>query len=267
MAILPNCNSQKDIILTSKIVDTKTKEGLPFAHVLIRGKTHGAVTDETGKFKLSVTKFDTLQVSMLGYQRRIVSVNNIRLPIELSPVSHQLEEAVIISKYQTFNYGGVKPRKKVIYVEEGEMQGTEIGTEILDIPTSSYVDGIQFFLRSNRCDSILFRLRLYEHDVDEVANIGRNLINKDITFMVDNSKKWIRIPLSAHQIFLRSKAVIVTIEALRTWGNKTEKPDFTIPYDKKVKGFGKFRKYSSDQGWGGYSYKGRGLSFFLELRS
>jgi len=135
---------------------------------------------------------------------------------------------------------------------------------ISDIPPGHRLEAVNVFLKKNRCDSILFRVRLYA--LDEDSDPEELLHYQDILHQIGGQKKWVRIDLEAYGIRILGARVLVTLEALASWGNNTERPDFSLAYDKDIGCCAKLRQYSKVVGWLSYALKGGGLAFNFELR-
>ena len=239
---------------------------IPFAHAGIIGSTIGFVGDQQGVFTFSTVQIDqndSIYFQAIGYQPKTLLIRELDSILYLEQEIYSLKEVVISSNVEVLKIGGTKPTRREINWEGLEMKGTEIGTYITDIPENSRVLAVNYYMKKNRCDSILFRLRVYE-TTEQFFNL--QLLNTtDITFMVGSENKWIRIPVEEDNMVINQNIVLVTIEALQLWGIKDEKPPFSLTYDRVVNGFGSFRQHSRDKGWGGYTFKGRGLSFNLEI--
>ena len=68
--IFCNLYAQKaDIIQVKGIVVNKKLEPLPFAHILVKSKNFGTISDENGKFDFFIEKGDTLIFSCVGYKK------------------------------------------------------------------------------------------------------------------------------------------------------------------------------------------------------
>lgn len=99
---------QESIALKGKVIDTETKEVLPFSYVTVEDEAIGTVTNGEGLFELIIPtslKEKRIIFSYLGYKRKLIPVNKLleidSLVIELSMNAHQLKAVVI------------KPTKKI----------------------------------------------------------------------------------------------------------------------------------------------------------
>lgn len=101
---------------------------------MLKGSSHGTVTDIDGKFSLSVSKLPvTLVVSYVGYQEKEVKVSSFdgALTISLTEDSQLLDE-VIVTGYGTF--------KKSAYAGSAANVKAD---KIADVPSVSFQDRLQ----------------------------------------------------------------------------------------------------------------------------
>ncbi len=81
--------------------DAETGEPIPYANVLIKGKTVGTTTDFDGKFSLSVPQGSkSLVVTYIGYETYEVVIGNTYIDILLNSDVLMLE-AVVVAEYST----------------------------------------------------------------------------------------------------------------------------------------------------------------------
>ena len=77
------------------IIDTKTKENIPFVNLIFVGTSTGTVSDFEGIFFLETDeKVDSLFISCLGYKNKTISINANGfndLIIELEPQDNILD--------------------------------------------------------------------------------------------------------------------------------------------------------------------------------
>ena len=94
--------SQLDFNISGKIVDSKSKKGIPFAYVRLDGYSIGTVSDENGFFKVKIEeKYSKTNIvfSYLGYKNHQLSVleasKNQNQIIKLVQTTSELEEIVV----------------------------------------------------------------------------------------------------------------------------------------------------------------------------
>src|SRR5690349_8143874 len=57
-----------DRIITGTIRDSESGQGLPGVSIIVKGTPNGSITDQDGKFQLSVPEKATIVISFIGYQ-------------------------------------------------------------------------------------------------------------------------------------------------------------------------------------------------------
>ena len=81
------------------VTDTLTGEALPFISVLVKGTTVGAMTDNSGKFSLSVpVNARQLLVSSIGYKAKTVLLNTVKstyVKIQIASTGYNITEVVV----------------------------------------------------------------------------------------------------------------------------------------------------------------------------
>lgn len=103
--------SAQDLQLTGRVLDSETKEPLPFVNIVYTEKGTGTTTNLNGYFTIPVSdKLSTLRFSYVGYELKSVSVHGIDLSLplvaELQKKSFEIEELTI--------YPGVNPAHRII---------------------------------------------------------------------------------------------------------------------------------------------------------
>ncbi len=69
--------AREKVTLQGQVLDCETKETLPFANVLsIQNKT-GTATNFEGNFYLETTSDDSLRITFIGYEQKIISVKEL----------------------------------------------------------------------------------------------------------------------------------------------------------------------------------------------
>lgn len=86
--------------LAGVLLDERTNQPIPGASVLIKGTTHGVVTDVDGNFYFQTgQKFPfTLVISSVGYQKREFIAEGTPVKIYLKELTEELNEIVVTSR-------------------------------------------------------------------------------------------------------------------------------------------------------------------------
>lgn len=91
-----NAQQQKKNQIMGVVVDDKTGESIIGATVKLLGANVGVITDLDGKFTISASPKDELQVSFVGYITRTLKVGNQKvISISLAEDAQQLDEVVV----------------------------------------------------------------------------------------------------------------------------------------------------------------------------
>lgn len=134
-------NQQLKHQVSGVIVDSSSKEPLIGVSILVKGTSSGTVTDIDGKFSLSVSASDILELSYVGYKTQTIKVGaKDYFEINLSADKKLLDEVVVVG------YGSMKksdltgavvsanlkdfkktPHSNVIEVLQGTVPGLNVG--------------------------------------------------------------------------------------------------------------------------------------------
>lgn len=119
MSFVSHMEAQTKII-KGNIKDSKSKENLPGATIVVAGTTIGTATDENGNFMLSVPDTATkIVVSSLGLATKVVAISGDVLNISMDPDGIVLKEMVVTAL-------GVSKEKKSLGYNVSEVSGTEL---------------------------------------------------------------------------------------------------------------------------------------------
>lgn len=93
--------AQDKKLISGQIIDSNTKEPLPFASISLKHSMLGTISNEDGVFDFyypNTITTDTLQASYLGYQVFSVNLQSVgnSIKIELEPYSTEIEEVVVM---------------------------------------------------------------------------------------------------------------------------------------------------------------------------
>ena len=92
------------------VTDSLTGEVLPFISIQLKGTAIGAMTDNSGKFSLSVPfSAQLLSATSIGYKQKSIMLSNAKhgiLKIQLSPTSYRITEVVVKSSKKKYKKKG-----------------------------------------------------------------------------------------------------------------------------------------------------------------
>ncbi|HSH65300.1 MAG TPA: mucoidy inhibitor MuiA family protein, partial [Bacteroidia bacterium] len=148
--------------VNGKVIDSETKEGVPFATVIVEGTTVGTTSNADGGFSLALPpNTKNIIVSYIGYEKRIVPVTNSFITVALQP-GQKLEETVVTE---------MAPSRDVKMLS-GKVAGVQIKTPGTSIRTKSMPEVEQTENQTS-----------FDFDIKEPYTIGSD--NKNITVDMD----------------------------------------------------------------------------------
>ncbi len=239
--------AQQDV-LVGQVVDTDTKEGIPFCNVFYAGSTIGVATDFEGNFQMPYNaKFDSLAVSAVGYQSQKIPLipGKKNYQFYMQSVSVSLEEVVVFAGENPANriVRGIIERKKTNSLHDQQDYRVERYEKVeLDL------DNIDEEVRQSK---FLKPFDFVFENIDTVSDEKPFLpfyVTESITDVYyDSGKGQMReIPLARKVSGVTNSTVVEFINSMNT--------DFNL-YDNNVKFLGKsFAAPFSDRGFFYYEY-------------
>ena len=81
--------------INGQVFDSETNEPLIGATVVVLSSRHGAMTNVNGQFSISANPADSIEISFIGYERKLVSCAQANLVVSLLPSVNNLQQIVI----------------------------------------------------------------------------------------------------------------------------------------------------------------------------
>ncbi|HLF33382.1 MAG TPA: carboxypeptidase-like regulatory domain-containing protein [Cyclobacteriaceae bacterium] len=91
----------KPVRITGKVMNSRTREPVPFAHIVNASRNTGTATGETGEFSIVTGRHDSLKFTAIGFEDKIIFLRDssdlslLYFSIYLEPRSYLLEEVDI----------------------------------------------------------------------------------------------------------------------------------------------------------------------------
>jgi hypothetical protein len=91
----------KPVRITGKVMNSRTREPVPFAHIVNASRNTGAATGESGEFSIVTGRNDSLKFTAIGFEDKIIFLRDSSdlslnyFSIYLEPKSYLLEEVDI----------------------------------------------------------------------------------------------------------------------------------------------------------------------------
>lgn len=241
------------------VLDRKGNRPLPYVNIGVLNKEVGTVSDEAGKFRLTLNdefENDTIRISSIGYKPIEILVNTVKkkeqpVRIELSEEISALEEVVITAKaFRKKNLGNKTESKFLSTGFSYDQLGAEMGVKINVRKRPTFVDAFNFNISHNRLSAkSVFRINFYTVENNRPKE---NIMTKNILVPIEPKQTGkITVDLAPYDLVL-SDDVIVSLEWVDTEGdnNKGEAIFFSLGMFNsgtllKKSSQAKFKKYSS----------------------
>jgi len=251
--------------ISGQVIDSKTKEPLPYVNIGILNRGTGTVTNTDGNFMLEINNNfinDTLRVSMIGYKPIDFLIKNIQskqrpLSIKLIEQVSELNEVVITSKVFKKKKIGNKTKSKFISTGFGYGQlGAEMGIKINVRKNPTFIDAFNFNVSYNRLSAkSIFRLNIYSIKKNKPFE---NILTKNILIPIKPKQTGlITFDLKPYNIILKEDAII-TLEWVDNQGKNKKRE--AIFFSLGILNSGTLYKKSSQAKFKKYSKMGVGFN-------
>lgn len=242
--------------LSGQVFDYQSKKTLPYTAITVKNSHLGTYSDDNGRFTIDCKTTDTLFLSLVGYEPKILAVTAIRDSIFLKMSNVLLREIVVAktvlkpkydmgkadkfgeSKTEWLGYYRKKERKgydlrlreTAVLIENPHRRGLRISTVRCLIAKNRdyfyYDENDEEQLKSVKNERLLVRLRIYSPDEN-----GRpsefDLLKESIVREVEIRETELDFDVSQYKIILPVSGFFVSLEFLGLLKNKT-----FIPYEK-----------------------------------
>ncbi|SDH88035.1 carboxypeptidase-like regulatory domain-containing protein [Winogradskyella thalassocola] len=200
---------------------------LPIAYVNISfGDKDGIYTDNNGQFNLRLIASDSMQLSALGYETKIVFVDSIKEQlIVLNPVTTQLEEVVLSDKKRKFKTEKTKPindkdflnsyrnpiGSEIACLIENNFSDNEVQIKSIIIP--SYNKTMDFSGKKKQVlkrhpFATLYSISFY---TNENGLPGKEITTESIVILFNEKTDKLNIDLEQHQIYLPKNGLYLAL--------------------------------------------------------
>ncbi|GAB3638912.1 hypothetical protein GCM10027422_45030 [Hymenobacter arcticus] len=156
--------------ITGRVTDARTGQPLPFVNIGVVGKALGTVSNEQGQYGLAFQESlanDTVRVSYLGYQPRLLTLRQLRAQpaVALTAAAVALAEVRVagtntLRRTRTLGFDG-DSETTTLTVSNAKDLGAEIGTIIHLKHAPSRVLNVKFNVAYNHGSDFAFRVNIY----------------------------------------------------------------------------------------------------------
>ena len=207
-------------IISGNITD-ENKKVLPYTNIGVIGLNKGTISSDKGLYSINISNIDkekTLRFSYVGFKNvdfrigDLISDKASILNITMKEETFQLDEIVIKPNNEKPVFIGAKKRGRKSWIWSEAIKGAEIGT-LFKIDKPTLLKKVYFHVNKNYCDSIYYRLRIYDGTGEFPS---KTINNEDIRFISKIKKGWESVDVSDYDIKINTD-FIITLETLESW--------------------------------------------------
>ena len=209
--------------LKALIIDSETKEGIPYVNIWVKNENIGTTSNEKGEFELKIENPKIILFSAIGFETKEISSDLIKNSVELEPLVTELDEVVIKTKKLTkeLTIGEFNKNKINFYFACGTKPWItarffKYENQYKQTP---FLKQIRLLTRSDVRDS-KFNIRLYS--VNENGEPYNSIYDQNIIGIAKKGKKITEIDVSKLNVEFPKNGFFIAIEWLIIEENKHE---------------------------------------------
>ncbi|WP_405397907.1 carboxypeptidase-like regulatory domain-containing protein [Maribacter sp. Asnod2-G09] len=250
------------------MIDSESKESLPFVNIGIVNKGIGTVSNIDGKFYLDInmsmfSNDDVLQFSSVGYKTIQLKISEINFDdtlfqkVAMQPEAMQLNEAVVSAKYlkqksdEIIGFSYASKNKYGYWKGDGSL-GAELVTRIDLGKKKHYLKDFHFYVNENYSDSVLVRINVYKGGT---IYPEEKLLQKNVTKMIGKSSGKVTVDLRSYNLIV-NEDFSIGLELLEVYGKRV---GLVLAADYRPST--SYRRYVSQGQW--KTFRGDAMTFYL----
>ena len=208
---IPLANRITTSLFKGKVIDAQTKQLIAYVNLGIANKNIGTVSQLDGSFQIAANSDDTIEVSMIGYEReKYLPVkdekNDSVAVIEMKPKVNTLQEVIITAKTLPVRTLGNTTTSHFFNIGLPlKFLGSEMGIVIKPGKRPALLKSFNFNVSENHLDSAIFRLNIYSLKNGQPFE---NILSDNILLHVNNQAGSHHIDLSNYRIILKEDVLI-----------------------------------------------------------
>jgi hypothetical protein len=201
--------------LKSVIIDSETKERIPFVNIWVKDESIGTTSNQQGKFEITINEPHVIVFSAIGYETRRITSDSILNTVELKSSITELDEVVVFANEQDLELtiGNFKKYKVRHYFSCGNKPWIAARY----FPYQENYDQTRFLgaikiLTSSDVRDAKFNVRLLS--VNEDGEPDKYIYDNNIIGTARKGKKSTEVDLSGLNIKFPKKGFFIAIEWL-----------------------------------------------------
>ena len=223
MVVALTVNAQ--VTIKAQVLDSLTREPVPFATVKVSGKNLGGFTTVEGDFLISADEQDTLIVHSLGYTDKRIPVSSLlsNSIIALVPAPDLMEAVEVVASNKKLKTKkeelGYHKEDKDNYARMNVPIGFQVAVYIPNtFRAESYLTKSYFRLKKVDFEKTYFRVRVYEYDPVR-KKPGKEIYHKQVIEKVGVVKGILTVDLSSYGIQMPPQGIVLALEFLGEEGS------------------------------------------------
>ncbi|WP_051189531.1 alpha/beta fold hydrolase [Daejeonella oryzae] len=202
------------IRIEGEVLDSKTRQPIPYPTIGVKGKSIGTVADEKGLFNFKINETtivsdESIIVSSIGYKSEVISLEKFKegkIVIDLTPTIKELETVIIQpkkSKRKIFGRTGSSTFMTANMFTERNLIDDNLGKEqarIVDVDKECLIRDFSMYVVLNHFKSVKFRLNFYSVKNGEPYQL---INDDDILFDVSQKSGWVKVDLRKYDLFIK----------------------------------------------------------------
>lgn len=226
--LLAHAVSFGQVVLRNIVVDGESRRGLPFVSVAVKNTQWGTVTDENGRFTVTVRDVDSLLITSVGYETLLIAVSSAADTI-------RMQQKVVSLSEITFSASRLKKRTRlgnVLGKSRIAIGGMHQITYRIDQSPGYYggeVEVLYFYFQASidkeKLATTRVRLRVYEN---QDGRPGEDLLLQDVIVDLDSKQRDLAYDISQFRVKVPDEGIFVGLDFLGTIDGNGK----FVPYDK-----------------------------------
>lgn len=226
--MLANCTCIAQFNLAGIVVDSATKNPVPYSLILTGSHKFGVIANSKGEFELSLPDSlsnNYLVVSSMGYDTTIVSINSFlksgRKEISINHKTLVLAEVSISSIEQKSCVNEWGAKRNHSFGGFPCVAGDEVAVFIANsTQDSGIISTLKFFITDEGFPTTPFRAKLYRVNPKNNAP-GELMTDQDFILSAEKGNEWVVIDISKYGISIPKEGFFVSMEWLPDSKNHT----------------------------------------------
>lgn len=204
MKVLMVSAQEKEI----KILNSENNKPISYANIKFLKSKKGTFSDEKGIFLISNNEIDSLLISVLGFEDKVLSVSKIKDTIFLIPKTITLKEITLSNKKAEYGYFK-KTRKFIRSVLNRVIVAMYIPNNNID--NQEYITTLHYRIKKYGTKPSIVRPHLYSVNKKN-GNPNKELLNNNIIVDVEDKNNILSIDISKMNIIFPKDGIFVALE-------------------------------------------------------